>query len=168
MKLYFLNDLERELSLTYIDKLTFMNHIKNFARKDLKIESDTTPYILDSLLDYWTNGCCTRLINEVTKEESLHCVRIKDSLELRDMIRTILHETKHVEQFINQPLYYRIATKAKNFLEKHNLYNDIFYLLAFHEIAARRYARKTMKKYYKQLNKIIKDAYENKLEEILA
>jgi predicted HD phosphohydrolase len=83
------------------------------------------------------------------------------------MIRTILHETKHVEQFINQPLYYRIATKVKNFLEKHNLYNDIFYLLAFHEIAARRYARKTMKKYYKQLNKIIKDAYENKLEEIL-
>jgi hypothetical protein len=159
---------ERELSLSYIDKVTFMNHIRNFAKKDLKIESDTTPYLLDMLMDNLTNGMCTRLVNKETKEEELHCVRINENLILRTMIRTVLHETKHVEQFYNQPLYYRIATKTKDFLEKHNLYRGIFYTFALHEIAARRYARKTMRKYYKELNTLIEKAYRNELESILA
>ena len=132
--------------LSYIDKLTLMNHIKNLAKKDLQIEADNTPYMLDFLLMY---------------------VKIKESLEMHKFIDTILHETKHVEQFINQPLYYRIARKIKRFLEKHNLYRGYAYLLAMHEIAARRYARKTMRKYRAEITDMINRCCEGTLDELL-
>ena len=83
------------------------------------------------------------------------------------MINTILHETKHVQQHINQPLYFRFAHKIKTFLEKRGLYDGIFYTLALHEISARRCARKTMKKYNKELNALIEKAYNNELDALL-
>lgn len=152
--------------LSYIDKLTLMNHIKNLAKKDLQIEADNTPYMLDFLMDFWTDGCTT---DATLKDGSkvLMYVKIKESLEIHQFIDTILHETKHVEQFIHQPLYYRIARKIKRFLEKHNLYNGYAYLLAMHEIAARRYARKTMRKYRAEITNMINRCCEGTLDELL-
>ena len=152
--------------LSYIDKLTLMNHIKNLAKKDLQIEADNTPYMLDFLMDFWTYGETTHTKLE-DDTEILMYVKIKESLEMHKFIDTILHETKHVEQFINQPLYYRIARKIKRFLEKHNLYRGYAYLLAMHEIAARRYARKTMRKYRAEITDMINRCCEGTLDELL-
>ena len=57
--------------------------------------------------------------------------------------------------------------KVQNILKKHNLWNGLTYALAFHEIDARRYARKTMKKYNKELNALIEKAYNNELDQLL-
>jgi hypothetical protein len=55
----------------------------------------------------------------------------------------------------------------KRALEKRDLYDGVFYTLALHEISARRYARKMMKKYNKELNALIEKAYNNELDQLL-
>ena len=41
----YLYEMNTELNMTYLDKLTFMNHVKNFAKENLGLASDNTPYI---------------------------------------------------------------------------------------------------------------------------
>ena len=94
-------------------------------------------------------------------------ISINESQELYEMINTILHETKHLEQHIRQPLFYKISFKAQNILKKLNLWNGLTYALAFHEIDARLYAWRTMRKFNKELNALIEKAYNNELNELL-
>ena len=165
MKRY-LYEMSTELKMSYLDKVTFMNHVKHFAKRNLGISSDNTPYMLESYkLADDTNGSCTYYEDDDTT--TLLYVNIRQELPLCQMISTILHETKHVQQHINKPLYFRFAHKIKTILEKHNLYDGIFYFYALHEISARRYARKMMKKYHKELNALIEKAYNNELDELL-
>ena len=163
----YLYEMTTELNLTYLDKVTFMNHVKNFAKDNLGISSNNTPYMLESCkLDDDTNGTCTYLNAGINLTELLY-VNIRQELPLYQMINTILHETKHVQQHIRKPLYFRFAYKIKCSLEKRGLYDGIFYTLALHEISARRYARKMMKKYNKELNALIEKAYNNELDQLL-
>lgn len=163
----YLYETSTELKLSYLDKITFMNHVKSFAKDNLGISSNNTPYMLESYkLTDDTNGACTFLDNE-DNSTSLLYVNIREELPLYQMIRTILHETKHVEQHIKQPLYFRFANKVRKFLDKFDAYDGIFYTLALHEISARRYARKMMKRYNKELNALIEKAYNNELDELL-
>jgi hypothetical protein len=163
----YLYETSTELKMSYIDKITFMNHVKNFAKENLGISSNNTPYILESYkLDENTNGSCTYLDAGFNVTEILY-VNIRQELPLYQMISTILHETKHVQQHIRKPLYFRFAHKIKRALEKRDLYDGIFYTLALHEISARRYARKMMKKYNKELNALIEKAYNNELDQLL-
>ena len=160
----YLYEMSTESKMSYLDKHTFMNHVKNFAKKDLNIESNSTPFLLE--LDMISYGSTVSyLLSDNT--ELLSYVRINSSQQLYEMINTILHETKHIQQIINKPLYYRIAHKIKTFLTKRHLYGGLFYFFSLHEIDARRYARKTMKKYYKELNALIEKAYNNELGELL-
>ena len=47
----YLYEMKTELNMTYIDKITFVNHVKNFAKKHLGISSDNTPFLLEYGLD---------------------------------------------------------------------------------------------------------------------
>ncbi len=163
MKRY-LYETQTELSLTYIDKLTFMNHVKNFAKENLGISSNNTPYLLECGLDVYGKAV-SYTFDDGT--QMMGYVSINESQELYEMINTILHETKHLEQHISQTLLYRISNKAQMILKKLNLWNGLTYLLAYHEIDARRYARRTMKKYHRELNALIEKAYNNELDELL-
>ena len=162
----YLYELKTELNMSYLDKYTFMNHVKNFAKKNLGISSDNTPFTLELAMPPMIKGST---ISHRLKDgsEIMGHVAINESQELYEMINTILHETKHLEQHISQTLLYRISNKAQMILKKLNLWNGLTYLLAYHEIDARRYARRTMKKYHRELNALIEKAYNNELDELL-
>jgi hypothetical protein len=160
----YLYEMKTELNMTYIDKITFMNHVKNFAKKHLGISSDNTPYLLEYGLSSYGKAVSYTLDDG---SELMGYISIDESQELYEMINTILHETKHLEQHIKQPLFYRVSFKVQKILKKLNLWNGLAYTLAFHEIDARRYARKTMKKYNKELNALIEKAYNNELDQLL-
>lgn len=153
-----------ESRLSYIDKITFMNYVKDFAKKDLGIESDTTPYILETDMRAYGSTVSYRMANG---SDMLGYVKINESQELYEMINTILHETKHVQQSINKPLYYRLSNKIQQFLTKRQMYDGLFYFFSLHEISARRYAKKAMKKYHLYLNNLIELAYDGYLGELL-
>ncbi len=153
-----------ELNMSYLDKLTFMNHVKNFAKKDLGISSNNTPFLLEFGLNVYGKAVS---YNFSDGTQLMGYISINESQELYEMINTILHETKHLEQHIKQPLYYRISNKAQRILKKLHLWNGLTYALALHEIDARLYARRTMKKFNKELNALIEKAYNNELDELL-
>ena len=161
----YLYELKTELNMSYLDKYTFMNHVKNFAKKNLGISSDRTPFTLELTMPPMIKGST---VSHRLKDgsEIMGHVAINESQELYEMINTILHETKHIQQHIRKPLYYRFSHKLQQYLTKKQMYGGIFYVLALHEITARRYARKTMKKYNKELNALIEKAYNNELEEL--
>ena len=156
--------MKTELNMTYIDKITFMNHVKNFAKKHLNISSNNTPFILEYDLSVYGKAVSYTLSDG---SELMGYISINESQELYEMINTILHETKHLEQHIRQPLFYKISFKAQNILKKLNLWNGLTYALAFHEIDARLYAWRTMRKFNKELNALIEKAYNNELNELL-
>lgn len=160
----YLYEMSTELKMSYLDKHTFMNHIMHFAKKDLNIESDSTPFMLE--LDMRSYGSTVSYLL-ADGSEMLGYVKINSSQQLYEMINTILHETKHIQQITNNPLYYRISNKIKSFLTKKHLYGGLFYFFSLHEISARRYAKKAMKKYNKELNALIEKAYNNELDELL-
>lgn len=160
----YLYEMTTELNMTYIDKITFMNHVKNFAKKHLNISYDSTPY----LLEYGLNACGKTVSYSFSDgSELMSYITISESQELYEMINTILHETKHLEQFIKNSLFFRVSFKAQNILKKHNLWNRLTYNLAFHEIDARFYAWRTMRKFNKELNALIEKAYNNELDQLL-
>lgn len=157
--------MKTELKMTYLDKITFMNHVKNFAKKHLGIYySDNTPYLLECGLSVYGKAVSYTLDDG---SELMGYISINESQELYEMINTILHETKHLEQHIKQPLFYRVSFKIQKILKKHNLWNGLTYALAFHEIDARFYAWRTMRKFNKELNALIEKAYNNELDELL-
>ena len=160
----YLYEMKTELNMTYIDKITFMNHVKNFAKKHLGISSDNTPFLLEYGLSVYGKAVSYTLSDG---SELMGYISINESQELYEMINTILHETKHLEQHIKQPLFYRVSFKVQNILKKHNLWNGLTYALAFHEIDARLYAWRTMRKFNKELNALIEKAYNNELSELL-
>lgn len=160
----YLYEMNTELNMTYLDKLTFMNHVKNFAKENLGLTSDNTPYMLN--LGMASLGKTVSYIM-ADGSEMLGFISINESQELYEMINTILHETRHLEQHIKQPLFCRVSFKIQRILNKLNLWNGLTYALSFHEIDARRYARKTMKKYNKELNALIEKAYNNELDQLL-
>ena len=153
-----------ELNMTYLDKVTFMNHVKNFAKENLGLTSDNTPYMLN--LGMASLGKAVSYTMD-DGSEMMGFISINESQELYEMINTILHETRHLEQHIKQPLFCRVSFKIQKILNKLNLWNGLTYALSFHEIDARRYARKTMKKYNKELNALIEKAYNNELDSLL-
>ena len=160
----YLYEMNTELNMTYLDKLTFMNHVKNFAKENLGLTSDNTPYMLN--LGMASLGKTVSYIM-ADGSEMMGFISINESQELYEMINTILHETRHLEQHIKQPLFCRVSFKIQKILKKLNLWNGLTYALSFHEIDARRYARKTMKKYNKELNALIEKAYNNELDALL-
>lgn len=160
----YLYEMTTELNMTYLDKLTFMNHVKNFAKENLGLTSDNTPYMLN--LGMAAYGKTVSYIM-ADGSEMLGFISINESQELYEMINTILHETRHLEQYIKRPLFCRISFKVQRILNKLRLWNGLAYALSFHEIDARRYARKTMKKYHKELNALIEKAYNNELDQLL-
>ena len=160
----YLYEMETELNMTYIDKITFMNHVKNFAKKHLDISSNNTPYLLEYGLSAYGKAVSYTLSDG---SELMGYISINESQELYEMINTILHETKHLEQHIKQPLFYRVSFKVQNILKKLHLWNGLTYALAFHEIDARLYAWRTMRKFNKELNALIEKAYNNELDELL-
>lgn len=161
----YLYEMKTELKMTYLDKITFMNHVKNFAKKHLGIYySDNTPYLLECGLSVYGKAVSYTLDDG---SELMGYISINESQELYEMINTILHETKHLEQHIKQPLFYRVSFKIQKILKKHNLWNGLTYALAFHEIDARFYAWRTMRKFNKELNALIEKAYNNELDELL-
>ena len=160
----YLYEMSTELKMSYLDKLTFMNHVKNFAKRDLGISSNNTPYLLECDLNVYGKAV-SYILNDGS--QMMGYVSINESQQLYEMINTILHETKHLEQHIRQPLFYRISNKAQRILKKFHLWNGLTYALALHEIDARLYARRTMKKFNKELNALIEKAYDNELDELL-
>lgn len=160
----YLYEMTTELNMTYLDKVTFMNHVKNFAKENLGLASDNTPYMLN--LGMASYGKTVSYIM-ADGSEMMGFISINESQELYEMINTILHETRHLEQHIKQPLFCRVSFKIQKILKKLNLWNGLTYALAFHEIDARRYARRTMKKYNKELNALIEKAYNNELDSLL-
>lgn len=160
----YLYEMRTELNMTYIDKITFMNHVKDFAKKHLNISSDNTPFLLEYGLNVYGKAVSYTLDDG---SELMGHISINESQELYEMINTILHETKHLEQHIKQPLFYRVSFKAQKILKKLNLWNGLTYALAFHEIDARLYAWRTMRKFNKELNALIEKAYNNELSELL-
>ena len=160
----YLYEMKTELNMTYIDKITFMNHVKNFAKKHLNISSNNTPYLLEYGLSVYGKAVSYALEDG---SELMGHISINESQELYEMINTILHETKHLEQYIRQPLFCKISFKAQKILKKLNLWNGLTYALAFHEIDARLYAWRTMRKFNKELNALIEKAYNNELDELL-
>lgn len=160
----YLYEMKTELNMTYIDKITFMNHVKNFAKENLGISSNNTPYLLEYGLSAYGKAVSYTLSDG---SELMGYISINESQELYEMINTILHETKHLEQHIKQPLFYRVSFKVQKILKKFHLWNGLTYALAFHEIDARLYAWRTMRKYNKELNALIEKAYDNELDELL-
>ena len=159
----YLYEMNTELNMTYLDKLTFMNHVKNFAKENLGLASDNTPYMLN--LGMASLGKAVSCLM-ADGSEMMCFIAINEEQELYEMINTVLHETKHLEQQIKQPLLCRVSFKLQRILNKLNLWNRLTYNLSFHEIDARRYARKTMKKYNKELNALIEKAYNNELDQL--
>ena len=160
----YLYEMTTELNMTYLDKVTFMNHVKNFAKENLGLTSDNTPYMLN--LGMASLGKAVSYTMD-DGSEMMGFISINEEQELYEMINTILHETKHLEQCIKQSLFYRVSFKAQNILKKHNLWNRLTYNLAFHEIDARFYAWRTMRKFNKELNALIEKAYNNELDQLL-
>ena len=160
----YLYEMTTELNMTYLDKVTFMNHVKNFAKENLGLTSDNTPYMLN--LGMAAYGVTVSYTMD-DGSEMMGFISINESQELYEMINTILHETRHLEQHIKQPLFCRVSFKLQKILNKLNLWNGLTYALSFHEIDARRYARRTMKKYNKELNALIEKAYNNELDQLL-
>lgn len=159
----YLYEMNTELNMTYLDKVTFMNHVKNFAKENLGLTSDNTPYMLN--LGMASLGKAVSYTMD-DGSEMMGFISINEEQELYEMINTILHETKHLEQIIKQSLFYRVSFKAQNILKKHNLWNRLTYNLAFHEIDARFYAWRTMRKFNKELNALIEKAYNNELDQL--
>lgn len=159
----YLYEMTTELNMTYLDKVTFMNHVKNFAKENLGLTSDNTPYMLN--LGMASLGKAVSYTMD-DGSEMMGFIAINEEQELYEMINTILHETKHLEQCIKQSLFYRVSFKAQNILKKHNLWNRLTYNLAFHEIDARFYAWRTMRKFNKELNALIEKAYNNELNQL--
>ena len=156
--------LNRELS--YIDKVTLMNTIKEIAIKDLQIEQKSVPFLLEIDLPSYLYGRTTQFVYMDGRMELSH-IEINNDIPVHEMIDTIFHELKHVQQIERKPLYFRISNKFKAFLIKHNMYFGIFYSTLFHEVSARHYAKKAMKKFKHELNNILSLADRCELKEKL-
>jgi hypothetical protein len=144
--------LNRELS--YIDKVTLINTIKEIALNDLHIEQKSVPFLLEIDLPQYLYGRTAQYEYSDGRIELSH-IEINNDIPVNEMIDTIFHELKHVQQIERKPLYFRISNKFKRFLIKHNMYYGIFYSTLFHEVSARHYAKKAMKKFRHELNNIL-------------
>lgn len=144
--------LNRELS--YIDKMTLINTIKELALNDLHIKDKSVPFLLELDLPPYLYGKTVQYVYGDGRVELSH-IEINNNAPINEIIDTIFHELKHVQQTEREPLYYRISNKFKNFLTKHNMYYGIFYSTSFHEISARHYAKKAMKKFRHEINNIL-------------
>ena len=159
----YLYEMTTELNMTYLDKVTFMNHVKNFAKENLGLTSDNTPYMLN--LGMASLGKAVSYTMD-DGSEMMGFISINEEQELYEMINTILHETRHLEHHIKQPLFCRVSFKIQKILNKLNLWNRLTYNLAFHEIDSRFYAWRTMRKFNKELNALIEKAYNNELDQL--
>ena len=156
--------INRELS--YIDKVTLMNTIKEIAIKDLHIEQKNVPFLLEIDLPPYLYGRTVQYVYTDGRME-LSRIEINNDAPVNEMIDTIFQELKHVQQIEREPLYYKISNKFKQFLIKHNMYYGVFYSTLFHEVSARHYAKKAMKKFKHELNNILSLADRCELKEKL-
>lgn len=154
----------RELS--YIDQITLMNTIKELAMNDLQLKNREIPFLLETNLPFRIYGKTVKYLY-ADGTTGIGYIAINYATSIHEMINTIFHELKHAQQIESKPLYYRISSKIQEKLIKLNIYNGSFYFFSMHEISARRYARKAMKKYKDELEKILKLSDEKKLSENL-
>lgn len=145
---------------SYLDITTLINTVKNIALKDLGLDNETTPFIIDHSLDLPCYGRTNHSLGGL-----INYVAINDKQDIMNMIQTIFHESRHIYQIRKYREYMdHCVIKAlaglgpKTYLQ---------YYWQPIEIGARVYAWFAMKKHKKQIRHIIKQYVNNELQEQL-
>jgi hypothetical protein len=152
--------LESMAGESYLDITTLINTVKNVALKDLGLNNETTPFIIDHNLDLPYYGRTNHGLGGL-----ISYVAINDKQDIMNMIKTIFHESRHIYQIRKYREYmdnYVIKNLAglgpKTYLQ---------YYWQPVEVGARVYAWFAMKKHKKQIRQIIKQYVNNELQEQL-
>ena len=145
---------------SYIDVTTLINTVRDLALSDLGLNNETTLYIIDENLASHVEGTTKHGLGGY-----IQYVGINMNQSIYDMIKTIFHESRHIWQIRTYKRYMERLTQKK--LNGKGPKNFLQYWFQPVEIGARLYAKHAMKKYDKQINKIIYDYSHGQLEEKL-
>jgi hypothetical protein len=85
-----LETMEKE---SYLDTTTLINTVKRVALKDLGLDNETTPFIIDSCLELPCYGRTNHGLGGL-----IGYVAINDKQDIMNMIKTIFHESRHIYQ----------------------------------------------------------------------
>lgn len=145
---------------SYLDITTLINTVKNIALKDLGLDNETTPFIIDHSLDLPCYGRTNHSLGGL-----INYVAINDKQDIMNMIQTIFHESRHIYQirkyreYMDHCVIKSLAGLGpKTYLQ---------YYWQPIEIGARVYAWFAMKKHKRQIRHIIKQYVNNELQEQL-
>lgn len=152
-----LESMEKE---SYLDITTLINTVKNVALKDLGLDNETTPFIIDHSLDLPCYGRTNHGLGGL-----IGYVAINDKQDIMNMIKTIFHESRHIYQI----------RKYRKYMDRHVLkalaglgpktYMEYYWQPI--EVGARVYAWFAMKRHKKQIRHIINQYIHNELQEQL-
>ena len=139
---------ETMINESYIDVTTLINIVRKLALSDLRLNNETTPYIIDESLAYHVDGRTKHGLGGY-----IQYVGISMDQSINRMIETIFHESRHIWQIRTYKRYMERLTQKK--LDGKGPKTFLQYWFQPIEIGARLYAKYAMKKYKKQINKII-------------
>jgi hypothetical protein len=145
---------------SYIDVTTLINTVRELALSDLGLNNETTPYIIDENLAYLQDGTTKHGLGGY-----IQYVGINMNQSINKMIETIFHESRHIWQIRTYKRYMDRLTQKK--FDGKGPKTFFQYWIQPVEIGARLYAKHAMKKYAKQIDKIIYDYAHGQLEEKL-
>lgn len=145
---------------SYIDVTTLINTVKELALSDLKLNNESTPFMIDDKLHAHELGLTRHGL-----KGHIQYVGISMDQDIYNMIKTIFHEARHIWQirkFQNYMDKQVVKTLAGNGPKTY-----LQYWLQPVEIGARIYSSFAMKKYKRQIKQIISDYANGLLEEKL-
>ena len=145
---------------SYTDVTTLINTVKELALSDLRLNNESTPFMIDDKLQANTLGLTKHGLGG-----HIQYVGINMNQDIYNMIKTIFHEARHIWQirrFQNYTDKGIIKVLAGNGPKSY-----LQYWLQPVEIGARIYSAFAMKKYKRQIKQIISDYANGLLEEKL-
>ena len=136
---------------SYLDVYSFVGHMKDFAFKVLKIK-DNVPFTIGLDMRKGVYGS-TVAAEDTPNEMNVRYVEINIDQTMDQMINTIFHETRHIYQYQTYKRY--MLFRHKQNVRRIRPRCFIEYWIQPIEIGARLYAFYAMKKYKRQINKLV-------------
>lgn len=135
----------------YLDVYSFVEHMKELAFECLKIKG-YVPFTIGLDMREGVYGS-TVAAEDTPDEMNVRYVEINMDQTMDQMINTIFHETRHIYQYQTYKRYMLFRHRMN--IMKIRKRSFIEYWLQPIEIGARLYAFYAMKKYKRQINKIV-------------
>ena len=148
--------LESMAGESYLDITTLINTVKHVAFKDLGLNNETTPFIIEHCLELPCYGRTNHGLGGL-----INYVGINDKQDIMNMIKTIFHESRHIYQIRKYRRYMDkyVIKRLAGFGPK--TYMQYYWQPV--EVGARVYAWFAMKKHKKQIRQIINQYVHNEL-----